>query len=86
VPDPPPVVPRVGTIRSVAEARIVGTAALISDTAVPAWHEGHPELPFVFTGSAAMAAGGLGLLAAPVEQAAPARNLALLGVAMEAAA
>jgi Polysulphide reductase, NrfD len=62
------------------------TAALISDTAVPAWHDGYPEMPFVFTGSGAMAAGGLGLIGAPPEQAGPARNLALLGVAMEAAA
>jgi len=67
------------------------TAALISDTAVPAWHDGYPELPFVFTGSGAMAAGGLGLLAAPLTgmqaaEAAPARNLALLGAAMETAA
>ncbi|MBO0804604.1 MAG: polysulfide reductase NrfD, partial [Nocardiopsaceae bacterium] len=42
------------------------TAALISDTAVPSWHDGYPELPFVFTGSAAMAAGGLGLLGVSV--------------------
>jgi hypothetical protein len=62
------------------------TAALISDTAVPAWHDGYPEMPFVFTGSAMMAAGGLGLLAAPVAETAPARNLALLGAAMEATA
>lgn len=62
------------------------TAALISDTAVPAWHEGFPEMPFVFTGSGAMAAGGLGLLAAPLAESAPARNLALAGTAMEAAA
>jgi Polysulphide reductase, NrfD len=62
------------------------TAALISDTAVPAWHDGYPELPFVFTGSGAMAAGGLGLLTAPLAETAPARNLALLGSAMETAA
>jgi hypothetical protein len=62
------------------------TAALISDTAVPAWHDGYPEMPFVFTGSAAMAAGGLGLLAAPLYENAPARNFALLGLGMEAAA
>ena len=62
------------------------TAALISDTAVPAWHYGYPEMPFVFTGSGAMAAGGLGLLAVPLAEAAPARNLALLGAALEAAA
>ena len=35
------------------------TAALIADTAVPAWHEGHRELPFLFAGSAASAAGGV---------------------------
>lgn len=58
------------------------TAALISDTAVPAWHETHRELPYVFVGSAATAAGGLGLFA-PLAEAAPARNLALLGVAGE---
>jgi hypothetical protein len=62
------------------------TAALISNTAVPAWHDGYPEMPFIFVGSGAMAAGGLGMLAAPVAEAEPARNLALLGAAMEAAA
>jgi hypothetical protein len=35
------------------------TAALISNTAVPAWHDGYPEMPFLFTGSGMMAAGGL---------------------------
>ena len=59
------------------------TAALISDTAVPAWHDGFREMPFVFAGSAATAAGGLGLAAAPPDQAAPARYLALVGVATE---
>jgi DMSO reductase anchor subunit len=62
------------------------TAALISDTAVPAWHDGFQEMPFVFTGSGAMAAGGLGLLAAPADESAPARHLALLGAAIELAA
>jgi formate-dependent nitrite reductase membrane component NrfD len=61
------------------------TAALITDTAVPAWHDGHREMPFVFTGSAAMAAGGFGLIAAPGESQ-PARNLAVFGVATEAIA
>ena len=41
------------------------TAALLCDTAVPAWHEGYREMPFLFAGSAASAAGGLGLLAVP---------------------
>jgi hypothetical protein len=61
-------------------------AALICDTAVPAWHEGYPEMPFVFAGSSATAAGGLGLLAAPLAQSAPARALATFGVAIELAA
>jgi hypothetical protein len=67
------------------------TAALISDTAVPAWHEGHREMPYVFVGSAATAAGGLGLLGtpllgAPLPQTAPARALATFGVGTELAA
>jgi formate-dependent nitrite reductase membrane component NrfD len=59
------------------------TGALLSDTAVPTWHAGYRELPFVFVGSAASAAGGLGMLATPVEQAGPARNAAMLGAALE---
>ncbi|MBV9379443.1 MAG: polysulfide reductase NrfD [Streptosporangiaceae bacterium] len=67
------------------------TAALISDTAVPAWHDGYPEMPFVFAGSAATAAGGLGLLgtsllAASPAEAVPARNLGLFGACLELAA
>ena len=62
------------------------TAVLISDTAVPAWHEGYREMPFVFVGSGATAAGGLGLLAAPTRESGPARNLAVFGVATELAA
>lgn len=62
------------------------TAVLVSNTAVPAWHEGYREMPFVFIGSGAAAAGGLGMLAAPVAESAPARALALLGVAAEFAA
>ena len=38
------------------------TAVLLSQTAVPAWHEAHTYLPFIFTGSAA--AGGLCEIAA----------------------
>jgi len=83
--------PRLGAIATTAAA-VLGpgvaayTAVLVSDTAVPAWHAAYPEMPFVFTGSGAMAAGGLGLLAAPAGQTGPARNLALLGAAMETAA
>jgi formate-dependent nitrite reductase membrane component NrfD len=59
------------------------TAALICDTAVPAWHEGYREMPYVFAGSAASAAGGLGLLATHPDHANPARELAVLGAAVE---
>jgi len=59
------------------------TGALIADTAVPAWHEGHRELPFLFVASAAAAAGGFGLAAAPVSENAPAARMALLGAAGE---
>ncbi|HET9059928.1 MAG TPA: NrfD/PsrC family molybdoenzyme membrane anchor subunit [Acidimicrobiales bacterium] len=52
------------------------TAALISDTAVPAWHEGHRMMPFVFASSAAASAAGLGLVAAPVAETAPLKLLA----------
>jgi Polysulphide reductase, NrfD len=62
------------------------TAALVGDTAVPAWHEAHRELPFVFAGSGAAAAGGLAMLAAPVDEAGPARRMATAGAAVELAA
>ena len=83
--------PRIGAAGTagaavLAPAVATYTAALISDTAVPAWHDGHREMPFLFAGSGAMAAGGLGLAAAPVRESAPARYLALAGLALEAAA
>jgi formate-dependent nitrite reductase membrane component NrfD len=62
------------------------TAVLLSQTAVPAWHEAHPELPFIFTASAAASAGGLGMLVAPTAQASPARRLAMYGAVVELAA
>jgi Polysulphide reductase, NrfD len=80
--------PRVGAAATAGTALLgpavaAYTATLISDTAVPAWHDAYREMPFVFTGSAAMAAGGLGLLAAPTAESGPARNLALAGQVME---
>lgn len=62
------------------------TAVLVSDTAVPAWHDGYPEMPFVFAGSGAYAAGGLGMIAAPTRESGPARRLALVGGLVELAA
>jgi formate-dependent nitrite reductase membrane component NrfD len=62
------------------------TAVLLSQTAVPAWREAHPYLPFVFTGSAAASGGGLGMLLAPVDECDPARRMAVAGAALELAA
>ena len=59
------------------------TAALVADTAVPAWHEAHRELPYLFAGSAASAAGGFGMLAVPTRCAGPAIRFAVLGSAVE---
>jgi DMSO reductase anchor subunit len=70
---------------ALAPAVAAYTAVLISDTAVPAWHDGYPEMPFVFVGSGATAAAGAGLLAAP-QQAEPARRLSVLGAGVELAA
>jgi hypothetical protein len=62
------------------------TAVLLCDTAVPAWHEAYREMPFWFAGSGAAAAGGLGIAAAPLSDAAPARRLAVAGAAVDVAA
>lgn len=79
---------RTGTAATVGAALLgpavaAYTAVLVSDTAVPSWHEGYRELPFVFTGSAATAAAGLGMLAAPVAEAGPARRAGAFGAALE---
>ena len=82
------ILPKAGTAATLG-AGLLGpaiatyTAALICDTAVPAWHAGYREMPYVFAGSAASAAGGLGLLATRPADAEPARNLAVLGAAVE---
>jgi formate-dependent nitrite reductase membrane component NrfD len=80
--------PRIG-VAATAGAAVLGpgiatyTAALICDTAVPAWHGAHREMPYLFAGSAAAAAGGLGMLAVPPDRARPAAQLAVLGAAAE---
>jgi hypothetical protein len=83
--------PRLGRLATLGAAAsgpaVAGyTAALITDTAVPAWHEAYREMPFVFVGSAATAAGGFGLLVAPTDQTRPARGLALAGAGADLAA
>jgi hypothetical protein len=62
------------------------TAVLLADTATPAWHEARRGLPFVFAGSAGSASGGLGMVAAPLAEAGPARRMALGGALLELAA
>lgn len=67
--------PRLGAAATAGSA-LVGpavatyTAALISNTAVPAWHEGHRTMPFVFASSALTSATGMGLVAAPASESA----------------
>jgi formate-dependent nitrite reductase membrane component NrfD len=71
---------------ALAPAVMSYTAVLISDTATPSWHEGYREMPFVFVGSAASAAGGLALLTVPTAQAGAARRFAVGGAVLELAA
>ncbi len=59
------------------------TAALVSNTAVPVWHEARRELPFVFGAGAALSAAAANVVWTPPEHAAPARRLALLAAAAE---
>ncbi|RSD15364.1 NrfD/PsrC family molybdoenzyme membrane anchor subunit [Amycolatopsis eburnea] len=68
---------------AVAPAVASYTAVLLSQTAVPAWHEAHPQLPFVFAGSAAASSGGFAMALVPVEEAGPARALAAMGAVTE---
>jgi formate-dependent nitrite reductase membrane component NrfD len=73
-----------GTVAALLGAGVSSyTAVLLSDTATPSWHEARHQLPFVFVGSAATAAGGLGMLGAPPGEAGPARRLAAGGAVLE---
>jgi formate-dependent nitrite reductase membrane component NrfD len=80
--------PRAGAAASAGAAALGAgvatyTAVLLTNTAVPAWHEGHREMPYLFAGSAAMAAGGLGMLATSQPAAGQAARFAVLGAAGE---
>ncbi|MFF8636965.1 NrfD/PsrC family molybdoenzyme membrane anchor subunit [Streptomyces pilosus] len=68
---------------ALAPAVATYTAVLICDTAVPSWHEGFREMPFVFAGSAAASAAGWALVSAPPGESGPARRTAVLGAALE---
>jgi formate-dependent nitrite reductase membrane component NrfD len=80
--------PRAGALATIGAAALgpgiaTYTAALLSDTAVPAWHDAHREMPYLFAGSAASAAGGLSMLAVRPEHAGQAVRFAVLGAAVE---
>jgi formate-dependent nitrite reductase membrane component NrfD len=68
-----------------APALATYTAVLLSDTSTPSWHTAREEMPFVFAASAASAAGGFGMVAAPLAEAGPARALAAGGALAELA-
>ncbi len=80
--------PRLGRLAGIGAA-VLGpplatyTGALIANTAIPAWHEGYRELPFLFGASGAAAAGGIAMIATPCDQAGPARRLAVAGAAAD---
>ena len=59
------------------------TAALVANTAVPAWHDGYRYMPFLFAASAASAAAGLGLAGAPLRENEPVLRLGVLAGAAE---
>jgi hypothetical protein len=59
------------------------TGTLVANTAVPVWHEGRHELPWLFGASSAASAGAAAAMFTGVESAGPARRLALLGAVSE---
>lgn len=84
------VLPGIGSLATAGAAALgpalaTYTAALIANTAVPAWHDAHRQLPFVFAASAVTSAAGLGLLGAPVRECGPVRALAVAGGVAELA-
>jgi hypothetical protein len=80
--------PRVAELARLASAGsgaplAVYTATLISDTAIPVWHEARKELPFLFGASAVASAGAAAAIAVPPAEAGPARRLAVGSVVVE---
>jgi formate-dependent nitrite reductase membrane component NrfD len=61
------------------------TGVLVADTAIPAWHEGRHELPWIFGASATASAGAVASIFVPPRDAGPARRLAVAGVLAEGA-
>jgi hypothetical protein len=83
--------PRAGALATAAAA-LLGpvvasyTAVLAADTAVPAWHGAHRELPYVFAASATAAASGMALVLGPSPESGPARCAAVLAAGAEGVA
>jgi formate-dependent nitrite reductase membrane component NrfD len=61
------------------------TGVLIADTAVPVWHDGRHELPWIFGASAAASAGASAAMFVDPVDAGPARRVAIAGVLAEGA-
>jgi formate-dependent nitrite reductase membrane component NrfD len=59
------------------------TGTLVANTAVPVWHEGRHELPWLFGASAAASAGAAAAIFTDVDKAGPARRFGLVGAAGE---
>ncbi|WP_328691684.1 polysulfide reductase NrfD [Streptomyces caniferus] len=83
--------PRTGAVATAAAATLgpavaTYTAVLAADTAVPAWHGAHRELPYLFAASATAAAAGMALVVAPSRESAPARCAAVLAAVADATA
>ncbi|WP_406151356.1 NrfD/PsrC family molybdoenzyme membrane anchor subunit [Streptomyces sp. NBC_01012] len=83
--------PRTGATATAA-ASVLGpalatyTAVLAADTAVPAWHGAHRELPYLFAASATAAAAGMALVAGPVHENGPARYASVLAAVADGTA
>lgn len=75
---------------ALAPALATYTAVLVSDTAVPAWHEARREMPWLFAGGAAASGGACGVLLAIAGASdagrAAARRMTLAGAVCELAA
>jgi len=59
------------------------TGTLVANTAIPVWHEGRRELPWLFGASASASAGAAATLLLPPAEAGPARRYAVGGAAGE---
>ncbi|MFF7141029.1 NrfD/PsrC family molybdoenzyme membrane anchor subunit [Streptomyces nodosus] len=82
--------PRIGALGTGAAA-LIGpavasyTGVLAADTAVPAWHGVHRELPYLFVASATAAAAGMALVTGPTGENRPVRCAAGLAALADTA-